>query len=168
MEYNAKHGKDRILLFRTLKEAGEVGAAKLALQTEHTWSYDRSVDSTQTKDGTVTYDSGLEVTLDINAVISDDPVNNMLYQAVINGDKIEVWDVDLSIEGGTPGTYKAKYAQGLLESWEDPASVEDLSELSTSMRIDGIPKEGDATLTEDQEEEIMYAFRDTQVVTDVG
>lgn len=166
MRYEAKHGKDRILLFRTLSEAGDVGAAKLALQTEHTWSYDRSIDSTVTKDGNVTSNSGLEVTLDINAVVSDDPVNQMLYESVVNGHKLEVWDIDLGAEGDA-GTYRAKYAQGLLESWEDPAGVEDLSELSTTMRIDDYPKEGFATLTEEQEEEVMYAFRDTQAVVDV-
>lgn len=44
-----------------------------------------------------------------------------------------------------------------------PASVEDLAEISTTMKIDGIPQEGYATLTKEAEQAILYAFRDTTI-----
>ena len=47
----AIYGKDKILMFRLLENATKEKATKLALQTEHTLSYENNVDTTQTKDG---------------------------------------------------------------------------------------------------------------------
>lgn len=63
------HGKDKILKFRLLEEADKKDGAKLALQTEHEWSYERENNSTITKDGNVQSSTGLTVTLDISAVV---------------------------------------------------------------------------------------------------
>ena len=154
----ANYGKNKILMFRKLGD--KTAAAKLALQTEHTWKYERSTDSEKTKDGAVVTDGGLEVTLSIEAVTSNDDVNKMLKNAVVNGDKLEVWEIDLA---GTKQDekYPAIYAQGALSSWEVPDNVEDLETLSTEMTIEGKPVEGYATLTASQVEEINYAFKDT-------
>ena len=154
----ANYGKNKILMFRKLGD--KTAAAKLALQTEHTWKYERSTDSEKTKDGAVVTDGGLEVTLSIEAVTSNDDVNKMLKNAVVNGDKLEVWEVDLA--GTKQGEkYPAIYAQGALSSWEVPDNVEDLETLSTEMTIEGKPVEGYATLTASQVAEINYAFKDT-------
>lgn len=55
------HGKSRFLLFRLLKDAKTKTAAKLALQTEHEWSYERDVEQTKTKDGSIPSSGALEV-----------------------------------------------------------------------------------------------------------
>lgn len=158
----AKYGKNKILMFRKLGDKS--AAAKLALQTEHSWNYERSTDVTKTKDGAVSSDGGLEVTLSIEAVASADPVNKMLKDSVINGDVLEVWEIDLA--GQKSGSkYPALYAQGKLSSWEVPANVEDLETISTEMTINGKPVEGNATLTADQEAAIQYAFADTTVIS---
>lgn len=154
----ANFGKNKILMFRKL--GVKTAAAKLALQTEHKWKYERKNDSTATKDGSVVSDKGLEVTLSIEAVTSRDDVNKMLKNSVINGEKLEVWEIDLA--GEKQGQkYPALYAQGALSSWEVPDNVEDLETLSTEMTIEGKPVEGYATLTASQVEEINYAFKDT-------
>lgn len=201
------HGKDRILMFRKLSEAGTKGAAKLSLQTSHTWNYQRSTSTTETKDGGIVSQGGLETSLDISAVTSKDELNEMLKQAVIKSHKLEVWDIDLTTKGeaylkttdtdivpdkkyytrtGGPeptpyvyelvsspvkgslesyyeeaGSYDAEYAQGNLDSWEVPSEVGDYSTTSTTMRIDGEPQSGKVILSQEQEKEIMYAFRDT-------
>lgn len=153
-------GKNKILMFRKLGD--KTAAAKLALQTEHKWKYERKNDSTATKDGSVVSDKGLEVTLSIEAVTSRDDVNKMLKNSVVNGEKLEVWEIDLA--GEKQGEkYPALYAQGALSSWEVPDNVEDLETLSTEMTIEGKPVEGYATLTASQVEEINYAFKDTTV-----
>lgn len=158
----AKYGKNKILMFRKLGEKS--AAAKLALQTEHSWSYERSTDVTKTKDGAVSSDGGLEVTLSIEAVASADDLNKMLKDSVINGDVLEVWEIDLA--GQKSGVkYPALYAQGKLSSWEVPSNVEDLETISTEMTINGKPVEGFATLTADQEAAIQYAFADTTVIS---
>lgn len=154
----ANFGKNKILMFRKLGD--KTAAAKLALQTEHKWKYERKNDSTATKDGSVVSDKGLEVTLSIEAVTSRDDVNKMLKNSVVNGEKLEVWEIDLA--GEKQGQkYPALYAQGALSSWEVPANVEDLETLSTEMTIEGKPVEGYATLTDSQVKEINYAFKDT-------
>lgn len=154
----ANFGKNKILMFRKLGD--KTAAAKLALQTEHKWKYERKNDSTATKDGSVVSDKGLEVTLSIEAVTSRDDVNKMLKNSVVNGEKLEVWEIDLA--GEKQGEkYPALYAQGALSSWEVPDNVEDLETLSTEMTIEGKPVEGYATLTNSQIAEINYAFKDT-------
>lgn len=154
----AQFGKDRILYFRKLGD--KTAGAKLALQTEHSWSYERSVDSTQTKDGAITTGGGLEVSLDISAISSDDEVNNMLMDSVIEGYTLEVWDVHLDEPGVGENKFKAKYAQGRLENWDIPANVEDPIELSTSMKIDGKPQDGEVTVSVEDQETVRYAFKD--------
>lgn len=154
----AIYGKDKILMFRKLGDKS--AAAKLALQTEHKWEYERKNETKSTKDGAVVASGGLEVKLSIEALSSRDAVNELLADSVLKGYKLEVWEIDLS---GTKNgdKYPAKYAQGSLGKWEIPANVEDIEEISTEMAIDGIPQKGDATLTQAQEEEILYAFKDT-------
>ena len=118
------------------------------------------MDSEKTKDGTIVKDGGLEVTLSIEAVTSRDDVNKMLKKSVVDGEKLEVWEIDLA--GEKQGEkYPALYAQGALSSWEVPDNVEDLETLSTEMTIEGKPVEGYATLSASQVEEINYAFKDT-------
>lgn len=155
-------GKDRILMFRKLGDKN--AAAKLALQTEHSWNYERSNEATKTKDGAVVSDGGLEVTLQIEAVASRDGLNKMLLDSVLNGDKLEVWDIDLAGVKDKSGKYPAKYAQGSLSNWEVPANVEELATISTEMAIDGKPVDGYATLTAEQQEAIRYAFQDTTAI----
>lgn len=158
-----KHGKQKILRFRLLEDEATKSAAKLALQTEHNWNYNRSRDTTQTKDGAISSGGGLEVTLDIDAVVSDDPVNNMLKRSVIEDKKLEVWDIDISATN-EDGSYNATYAQGSLESWEVPSEVESFETLSTTMVIDMVPQEGKVTITPEEELEVQYVFRDTAPV----
>ena len=158
----AIYGKDKILMFRLLEKATKEKATKLALQTEHTLSYENNVDTTQTKDGAVTSNGGTEVTLEINAIASHDDVNEMLKKSVIEHKELECWEVDLS-EPTEDGKYPAKYMQGKLENWESPANVEELTEISTTMKIDGIPQDGFATISKEQEKAILYAFRDVTI-----
>ena len=157
----ANHGKDKVLLFRKLGD--KKAASKLALQVEHTWNYERSNEATKTKDGAVVSDGGLEVTLELEAVASRDDLNKMLKESVVKGFKLEVWEIDLA---GTKNgeKYPALYAQGSLSNWEVPANVEELETFTTEMAIDGVPKEGYATLTAAQEAAIRYAFQDTTAI----
>lgn len=156
----AKFGKDKILAFRLLDDRSTKDGAKLALQTSHSWSYDRKAEVTQTKDGPVVTSGGLEVSLDLSAVTSNDELNRMLKDSVVNGKKLEVWEIDLASKKPTENKYKAIYAQGNLEKWSVPSDVNGLEELSTTMKIDGVPQEGELTLTQEQVSAIQYAFAD--------
>ncbi|MCR4258744.1 phage major tail protein, TP901-1 family [Streptococcus uberis] len=157
-----EYGKDKILMFRKLGEKS--AAAKLALQTEHKWEFTRKGDSTPTKDGAINSDGGLETKLTIDAVSTRDPLNEMLRDSVVDGFKLEVWEIDLAGTKDETGKYPAKYAIGSLNKWEVPENVEDLTTLSSEMAIDGKPQDGYATLTAEQEQQIMYAFKDVTAI----
>ena len=161
-----KLGKDKILAFRKLKEAGTKTAAKLAFQVEHTLNYERSNDSTMTKDGAVINPGGLESTLEISALASNDPLNRLLMESVIDGDKLEIWEIDLSnpVDADT-NEYNALYMRGNLNSWALPAPTEGPVEIDTTADIDGKPQEGTVIFTADQMDEVQYAFRDLEPVT---
>ncbi|MDY0394791.1 phage major tail protein, TP901-1 family [Virgibacillus halophilus] len=157
-------GKNKILLFRLLKES-EKEAAKLSFQTGHTFSLSRDSDSITTKDGKIVKLGELEGEVTgIEAVQSkDDPVADMLLQAMLNGEKLELWEVTVDEDvKNEEGKYPAMYAQGYLTSWEEEASAEDEATYSGDYSIDLVPQFGFATLTPDQEEAVQYAFRDVK------
>jgi len=155
-------GKNRILLFRLLDEQ-DTNAAKLLFQTDHTFSYSRSLDRIVTKDGTVIKVGELESEVSIEAIqAKKDPTYSMLQQAVIKGEKLELWEVSVDEDlKDEDGKYPAVYAQGYLDSWEPGAPVEDEAAISSNFIVELEPQFGFATLTEEQEESVQYAFRDT-------
>lgn len=157
-----ENGKDKVLMFRKLGD--KTAAAKLALQTEHKWEFERSSDATPTKDGAINSDGGLETKLSIEAVSSRDEVNTLLRKSVIDGFKLEVWEIDLAGEANHEGKLPAVYAIGSLNTWELPSNVEDLAAVSAEMAIDGKPQAGYATVSKEQQEEIMYAFKDVTAI----
>ena len=157
----AQLGKEKILMFR--KFGDKTAAAKLALQTEHEWEYSRDADTTKTKDGAVVADGGLETKLSITAIGTKDELNEMLKKSVVDGYKVEVWEIDLS-DKKSNGKYGALYAIGRLSSWKVPANVEELVEIESEMSVEGKPQAGEATLTEEQVKEIQYAFQDTTAI----
>lgn len=161
-EIKTVHGKTKFLLFRLLEEASTKPATKLALQTEHEWSYERDNEGIKTKDGTVIATGAMEVSLSIKAVSTYDELNQLLYRSVVEDKTLEVWEVDIANQGAG-GKYKAKYARGKLSSWTLPSSVDALEELDTELKIEGVPVEGEASLTDDQKLLIKsaYSFEDT-------
>lgn len=154
-------GKEKILMFR--KFGDKTAAAKLALQTEHEWEYSRDADTTKTKDGAVVADGGLETKLSITAIGTKDELNEMLKKSVVDGYKVEVWEIDLS-DKKSNGKYGALYAIGRLSSWKVPANVEELVEIESDMSVEGKPQAGEATLTDEQVKEIQYTFQDTTAI----
>lgn len=161
-------GKDKILKFRRLADAEKGAAARLALQIEHTIKYEANADSQMTKDGPINYSGGVSTTIEMSAVSTRDEVNNMLRQAVLKQEVLEVWEIDLGAEPDTEGKYPAKYGQGLLSEWEDPANVEDAAQFSTTFNVDGELQDGYVAVTEKEIKEVQYVFRDTDPVKPEG
>lgn len=157
-----QQGKDKILLFRRLKDAESDVAAKLVFQTEHTFSYNRDMDKIITKDGVVVKVGELEAEVDIDAIqAKEDPTYDMLEEAMKKGEKLELWEVNVDEDLKEDDKYPAVYCQGYLESWEPASSAEDEAELSSKFIVELEPQTGMATLTEAQESAVQYAFRDT-------
>ncbi|QDI92961.1 phage major tail protein, TP901-1 family [Salicibibacter halophilus] len=155
-------GRNKILLFR-LQEKQDEEAAKLVFQTEHTFSYERDMDRIITKDGPILQVGELESTVEITAIqAKDDPVAKMLRNSVIEGKRLEVWELTVDEDAkNDDDKYPAIYAQGYLESWEDVAGAEDEPEVTGTLNIEMHPQFDYATLTADQEAAVQYEFRDT-------
>lgn len=176
MNAEMQQGKNKVLLFRKLADQTTT-AAKLVFQTEHTFSYSRSLDKIVTKDGAVIKVGELESEVSIDAIqAKNDPVGKMLRDAVIKGEKLELWEVtvdeDLKEEVLDDVTqeviatkYPAVYAQGYLDSWENGAGAEDESTISSNFMVELEPQFGMATLTEEQQLAVQYAFKDTTAET---
>lgn len=158
-------GKHKILLFRLYveDETAVPEASKLLFQTEHTFSYSRSLDLIVTKDGTKIKVGELESEVGIEALQSKDDVTaTMLRNAAIGGKKLELWEVTVDEDMKTEDDkYPAVYCRGYLDSWENGAGAEDDATISSNFTVEMEPQEGLATLTASQEEAIQYAFRDT-------
>lgn len=153
-------GKDKVLKFRLLDDAGTKKAAKLALQISHSIKYDASVEGKKTKDGQINYSKGMTTTIDMTALSTRDEVNTLLSESVKKQKVLEVWEIDLGAEP-QGGKYPARYGRGLLTTWEEPADVESAAEFSTTMNIDGELQDGMVEVTNDELIEVQYAFQDT-------
>ncbi len=159
-------GKDKILKFRRFADRNREGAARLALQTEHTITYEANADSKMTKDGPINYSGGVNTTIEISAVSTRDEVNNMLRQAVLKQELLEVWEIDTGAEPNEKGEFPAKYGRGLLSEWEDPANVEEASQFTTSFNVDGELQEGYVKISDAEIREVQYVFQGTEAITD--
>jgi len=156
-------GKNKILLFRELANQ-DTEAAKLSFQTTHTFEFTRDAEAVITKDGTIRQLSELESSVTgIEAIqAKDDPVATMLLDAVLDGNKLELWEVTVDEDlVNEEGKYPAIYCQGYLTSWSTDNGVEDEATYSGDFAIELVPQFGFATLTEEQEEAVQYAFKDT-------
>lgn len=157
-------GKDKILFARLLKDASKKKATKVLYQIDHTIKYSNSSELKKTKDGNLQQSTGVETTIEMTAVLTNDETNKMMRDAVLNGDTVELWEVDLSTLEGDKAD--ALYMQAKLNEWEDPASVEEYSEFKTTASVIGRAKQGKVTLSMEQQKEIQYVFRDLEVNTE--
>ena len=135
------------------------------MQTKHSWKFEAKSDSTETKDGNINSPATASATLEIEAIASLDEVNEMLRGAVMSSKMLEVWDINLA-DKRSDNKYGAQYARGYLQSWEVPSEIGKLTEIKTTMNVEQLPVEGEATLTEEQQSAIQYAFADTNPATE--
>ncbi|HHJ5109178.1 TPA: phage major tail protein, TP901-1 family [Enterococcus faecium] len=160
----ALKGIDVILLYRLLKKETQEAAWKMAFQTEHENSLSRDSDSTVTKDGNVQSLSPVEYDLSVTSIVAkgDKHVDEM-KQALLNGDIIEIWEINKAEKGtgDNADKYKATYLQAYVSEFTPSATAGDNVELSLSFAVNGVGQDGYATLTEDQADVVQYAFKDT-------
>ena len=142
--YEAKKGVDIILLYRLLKNAKTEAAFKLAFQTEHKNEISRDADAQKTKDGNIQSLSAIEYDFSATSIAAKgDPHIDELKKALINGELVEIWEID-----------KAE---------KNSDNSEDSVELELEFSINGVGKDGFATLTADQAEVVQYVFKDTTI-----
>lgn len=156
----AKKGIDQILLFRKLGDTKE--AAKLLFQTEH--AIERSIDggdSTATKDGPFTSPGTPTQEIPFSSLVArEDTVAALLKDAFWKQEVLEVWTIDKGAEA-VESKYPATYCRGKLTEFNETANAEDLVELEGTIVVDGVPQDGEATLSAQQAEVVQYVFTDT-------
>ncbi|MCL1924214.1 MAG: phage major tail protein, TP901-1 family [Defluviitaleaceae bacterium] len=158
-------GVNRILLMRPFSLRHQVTAGRMAFQTNHEKSITRDAESTITKDGNIHSLSEVVVEYSLTTLMAhNDEVRAKMYEGFLNGELIELWDIDKT-EEVTPGSnqFLATYFQGYITEWSETAGAEDSVEISLSIAVNGSGVRGNATLTEDQATVVQYEFADTIV-----
>ena len=159
----AVQGKKIAYLYRLLADAATSDAAFVAFTTENGTTYSRDSDSTVTKDGNIRTPGAVEVEISTTAILAvGDEMIGKLKNALISGEVVEIWEVNLAEKGTDEGKYKATYFQGYVSEFEKTSNAEDFVECSLSFAINGSGAEGEATVSTAQLEMIEeYGFKDT-------
>lgn len=159
----AVQGKKIIYLYRPLKDAAKNAAAALAFTTENERDLSRDADSTETKDGPIRTPGSTETEITATTILSiGDTLIDELEQCLIDGELIEIWEVNLAQPGTAENTFKGKYFQGYLTELDKSSPSDDHVEISLTFGINGTGAKGDVTVSKAQQEVATYAFTDTQ------
>ena len=158
-----KKGIDIVLLYRLLEKQSEENAKIVTYQTEHTLGMSRSTDATETKDGTVQNVGAVEYDFSSTALYErTSETIKMLYDAFMQNKEVEVWAIDkLDLQEGDTGKFAAKYFHVFISSYEESAAAEDNVEVSIEYAVQMVHQDGYATLTDEQQKAVQYAFEDT-------
>lgn len=154
-------GQNTVLFFQDMDDTSTDGnALRLAFQTSHSISRERSTTEEQTKDGTLK-DAGSEnASIDITSyVVRDDATHQLLKDAYVSNREIQAWEVDITEEAET-GKYPATYMQGRLTNYNTSANSDGYTELSTTFAVNLSPRDGSVSLTAEQFTAVQYAFKD--------
>lgn len=158
-------GKKIVYLYRVMgsKKAG----ANLAFVTENGKTVSKDADSTATKDGSIRTPSAAEIEITSTSILSKGDATIDELEAALHSDTlIEIWEANLE-EKALTGTnkFKGKYYQGYLTEMEITSNAEDMAEVSLTFGINGKGASGDVTVTTEQQELAMYAFKDSTATT---
>lgn len=158
-------GNRIIYLYRILKDAATDDATAVAFTTENNKSKSRDSDTVTTKDGTIRVPGEVETEISATALFAseNDAMIDKLEKALDDGDKVEIWEVNMDKPGTSDNASKfaAKYFQGYVTNFELSSNSEDHAEASLDFGIEGKDVDGYATVTDEQQELAAYVFKDT-------
>lgn len=158
----AVQGKKIVYLYRILEDAATDDGALIAFTTENGRTKSKDADSTATKDGSIRTPGVAEVEITATSILSvGDTMIGKLESALDNDKRIEIWEANLAEAGTTDGKYKGKYFQGYLTELEISSSAEDFAEVSLTFGINGSGKDGEVTVSAEQQAVADYVFKDT-------
>lgn len=161
----AVQGKKLVYLYRILSKKATTAGATLAFTTENGRTKSRDADSTATKDGSIRTPGALETEITATSILKKgDTLLDDLEDALDNGGKIEVWEVNLMepVESKA-NKFKGRYFQAYLTELEYTANADEFVEVSLTFGAEGAGEKGEVTITENQQEQ-AYAFADTPAV----
>lgn len=157
-------GTKIVYLYRLLSKQSTGSASGIAFATENSRTKSKDSDSTATKDGSVRTPGVAESEVTSTSLLAQgDTLLDELEKAMDNNELIEVWEVNLA-EPAEEGDnkFKAKYFQGYLTEKEVASNAEDNVEVSLTFGLQGNGVDGEATVTQTQQEMAAYVFKDTR------
>lgn len=157
-------GTKIVYLYRLLSKQSTASASGIAFATENGRTKSKDSDSTATKDGSVRTPGVAESEITSTSLLAQgDTLLDDLEKAMDNNELIEVWEVNLA-EPAEEGDnkFKAKYFQGYPTEKEITSNAEDNVEVSLTFGLQGDGADGEATVTQTQQEIAAYVFKDTQ------
>ena len=158
----AVSGKKLVYLYRIKELAATNDGTNLAFVTENTRSISVDADSTITKDGAIRTPGEPEIEIESTSILAkDDTMIDALENAMLNNKLLQIWEANLEQPGTTANTFKGRYYEGYLTSFEKSSNAEDFVECSLTFGINGKGEAGDVTVSVAQQEAASYVFQDT-------
>lgn len=157
-------GTEIIYLYRLLSEKSSEAATHIAYSEENELSMKRDADTTQTKDGPIRTPGTPELEITAKSILAKgDTMIKKLKNALLSGEIVEVWRVNLAEEGtGTnAGKYEATYYQANVTELTETSNAEDATEVELTFGVQGNGADGYATVSDAQKEAASYVFKDT-------
>lgn len=164
-EEKAVQGSQRIGFVRLLKEAEQLDASHIVLDTSMDYEISRDTDTKKTKSNNVTTSSLGDIKASWEEILGDYTINDKMKSAILNGDLVEFWRVNVArtrVNADGKTEVYADYMRGLLSSYKESADADDASTNSYEIAVEGKPKSGWITLTDEQTQDIDYLFRGVQ------
>lgn len=157
-------GTEIIYLYRLLSEKSSEAATHIAFSEENELSMKRDADTTQTKDGPIRTPGTPELEITAKSILAKgDTMIKKLKAALLSGEIVEVWRVNLAEEGTdtNAGKYEATYYQANVTELTETSNAEDACEVEITFGVQGNGADGYATVSDAQKEAASYVFKDT-------
>ena len=157
-------GTQIIYLYRLLSEKSKEDATHIAFSEENELSMKRDADTTQTKDGPIRTPGTPELEITAKSILAKgDTMIKKLKNALLSGEIVEVWRVNLAEEGTdtNAGKYEATYYQANVTELTETSNAEDACEVEITFGVQGNGADGYATVSDAQKEAASYVFKDT-------
>jgi TP901-1 family phage major tail protein len=157
-------GTEIIYLYRLLSEKSSEAATHIAFSEENELSMKRDADTTQTKDGPIRTPGTPELEITAKSILAKgDTMIKKLKNALLSGEIVEVWRVNLAEEGTdtNAGKYEATYYQANVTELTETSNAEDACEVEITFGVQGNGADGYATVSDAQKEAASYVFKDT-------
>ena len=157
-------GTQIIYLYRLLSEKSKEDATHIAFSEENELSMKRDADTTQTKDGPIRTPGAPELEITAKSILAKgDTMIKKLKNALLSGEIVEVWRVNLDEEGTdtNAGKYEATYYQANVTELTETSNAEDACEVEITFGVQGNGADGYATESDAQKEAASYVFKDT-------
>lgn len=157
----AVQGREIMYLFRLLSESATEDGRTLAFTTDNSRTVSKDASAVATKDGTIRTPGVGEVEISASSVmIAGDERLKRFEDAMHDDELFEIWEANLAEPVGTE-QFQGTYFQGYLTQWDKTSGAEDMVDISLNFGINGTGQRGNVTVTEAEQNEAGYVFRDT-------